>query len=297
MSTPHKSKTHNANKGTLDLAKVRFTCKDDIIPGDPGLRSVQIVNRGSVDTLAGNDQISGTASSPANCGIFNRGGITTGFGDDSINGTAGDLGKGIANYGTINTGAGDDTISGTAGDGNAVAGGRGAGINNNTAGVIDTGAGDDIISGTAGDGGAGIVNLGRIDTGLGDDIINGAAGDGGVGIVNVGTIDTGAGDDAISGTAGDEGEEFAGFGSILLGSGNDSVIGFGSGTFDGGLDSDTLFFNPGEYQIAASTITRTGSTASMNVTGFEFLAGVNGGLSAFDDGVFSVDASGIGAFA
>ena len=300
---------------TIDLSTLTFTNGDDIFLG---LGIKKMVNSGHVYTLGGNDILTGTATNTRDtAGFENRGTINTGAGNDRITGI-GSLSTGIDNKlgSTINTGAGDDTIIGTTstsvanfsvgilnvgkiftGTGNdRITASGTTGIDNQ--GKIDTGTGNDTI--TSSGSRYGILNSGKIftgaghdtiaaittngirginnnatatiDTGTGDDTIVGKASS--VGIFNLGKIDTGTGNDIITGTSVtkvgcgiyndgtiDTGagrdlvdalrSGFQGNGYINLGDGNDTIKGFGTGHFDGGTGRDTLILGAGIYTVAA----------------------------------------------
>ena len=257
-----------------------------------------------VDTLDGDDKITGTVSSLD--GIDNKGTINTDKGDDAITGASiGD--DGIDNVGTINTGKGDDTIIGIA----IRADGIDDGIDN--VGTINTSKGDDTIAGTS-IGDDGIDNEGTINTGQGDDTITGSSYE--FGFSNEGTTNTGKGDDIITGTSVSddgiynegtintgEGNDivnaliggFGGNGNTYLGGNNDTLKGFGTGSFYGGTGIDQILFGQGTYTVSGTIIVSDGLT--MNVNEFETIGGSNGGLFAFKDGTLTVDSGGVGTFA
>jgi hypothetical protein len=258
-----------------NLKAFKFTKKSDLANSNNGW-SVGVGE--FISAMAGNDTIAGTGVEPI--GIYNGGTINTGDGNDSITGTAGDSNfdnktNGIFNseLSTINTGDGNDSINGTAGEG-------GRGIFND--GTINTGDGNDSITGTAGIGGISIFNGGTINTGDGNDSINAN------GIYNSGTINTGDGKDTVDALTlgfGDIG------GTIDLGTGNDTLKGFGSGTFIGGDGTDKILFGNGIYTIDSvlGAITESGQPGgSMNVSSFEKIGGVNGGLFTFANGTLTV---------
>ena len=177
-----------------------------------------------VDTLDGDDKITGTVSSLD--GIDNKGTINTDKGDDAITGASiGD--DGIDNVGTINTGKGDDTIIGIA----IRADGIDDGIDN--VGTINTSKGDDTIAGTS----------------IGDD-----------GIYNEGTINTGEGNDIVNALIGG----FGGNGNTYLGGNNDTLKGFGTGSFYGGTGIDQILFGQGTYTVSGTIIVSDGLTMNVN---------------------------------
>ena len=224
-------------------------------------RGAQIKNVGRVDMGIGNDTLS------SNQFLDNQGTIAMGVGNDKINITspASLTLNAILNFGNISTSSGDDRIIGTNND----TGSFGpiplftsTGIANG--GLIHTGIGHDRINGTGGN--YGVVNTGTINTTDGNDVITGN----GVtkGIENNGSILTGDGNDSVNALQGG----FSGLGTTNLGSGNDVLRGFGTGTFVGGPDSDTLIFNPGIYTVTTVSpgvyqITNLG--IQMTVSSFE----------------------------
>src|SRR4028118_1776189 len=131
----------------LDLSSISFTEQDDIVP-ESGYDE-QILNTGIVNTLAGNDRITGTVIEGAfpPYGFINEGILNTADGDDIITGViydpyASSGGFNIINSGTLNTGEGDDLIDGS--QGNYGSWGF-SGIN--TTGTLNAGGGDDTITG------------------------------------------------------------------------------------------------------------------------------------------------------
>src|SRR4028118_218860 len=103
----------------IELSDLTFTEQDDIVP-ESGQYDA-IVNTYIVNTLAGNDRITGTAIEGGgdSYGFKNEGILNTSDGDDIITGNAindssffGGDGFGIINWGTLNTGEGDDLIDG-----------------------------------------------------------------------------------------------------------------------------------------------------------------------------------------
>jgi len=240
---------------------------------------------GTIETGAGDDNISGNSYNISGVisvyGIQNNGMINTGTGNDRITGNISGGGNGILNYyGTIETGDGNDNITGlNSGVGNGIY---------NYYGTIETGTGDDNITGQGGIDGVGIVNFALIDTGDGNDKIRGN------GIINTGTINTRGGDDIVDTIA-------SGFwrnGTIDLGTDNDTLKGFGSGTFIGGDGTDKILFGDGIYTIDSvlGAITESGRLGvSMNVSSFEQIGGVSGGLFTFANGTLTVT-NGIGTF-
>src|SRR4028118_1876050 len=106
---------------TIELSTITFTEQDDIVP-ESGYDE-QILNTGIVNTLAGNDRITGTVIEGAfpPYGFINEGILNTADGDDIITGkvipySSSGGGFNIINWGTLSTGEGDDLIDGTQGD-------------------------------------------------------------------------------------------------------------------------------------------------------------------------------------
>jgi Ca2+-binding RTX toxin-like protein len=247
-----------------------YTNGDDSVTGSKSDIGIQVLSAGVIDTLAGNDSISGTGTgyNGSNGTWYCEDLDTIGPGCEYgcchswVYRPPGDggTGTGIDNRGSIWGGNGNDSISGTGtggtgGDGGS--GGEGIGISNS--GTIFGGAGDDSISGIGigpSDGTAvatGISNSGTIFGGEGNNSISGSiSAISGRGISNSGTINTGSGNDSITGDARDSGFYARGIsnsGTINTGSGNDSITGYGSydggtgiqgGTIDGGEGNDTF---------------------------------------------------------
>lgn len=246
-------------------------------------RSYGVSVDGTIDTGVGNDRINGDGDSVGVEIYDEQGSIITGRGNDRINGK-GDL-IGINNRGVIDTGREKDSITGVGGL---------AGISN--ALLIDTGIGNDRIIGTGRS--VGIANYGTINTGNGNDTIIGK----GLGISNYGTIDTGKGRDIVDAIDGGfnriDGDVSGLIGSTSLGSGNDIIKGFGGGRFDGGTGKDKILFSEGTYTIAGRLITEENLLGmTMNVTNFEKIGGVNGGLFKYANGTIIVDSDGNATFA
>jgi hypothetical protein len=138
----------------IELSDITFTEQDDIVPAS-GVE--EIFNTGIVNTLAGNDIITGTGGNNFGAGIHNElGFINTSYGNDKITGIYNQrqnffFGYAIDNrQATINTGDGDDIIRGTVIS-------EGYGINNNgglfnqggtnVGSTINTDDGNNIITG------------------------------------------------------------------------------------------------------------------------------------------------------
>src|SRR4028119_2489943 len=106
----------------IELSDLTFTEQDDIVP-ESGQYD-QIVNTYIVNTLAGNDRITGTGTEEGPpYGFKNEGILNTADGDDIIIGKIiiddspfSSGGFNIINWGTLNTGEGDDLIDGTQGN-------------------------------------------------------------------------------------------------------------------------------------------------------------------------------------
>jgi hypothetical protein len=191
----------------IELSNLTFTDQDDVVPASGG---GQIVNTGIVNTLAGNDRITGSGAR-FKYSFLNGGVLNTGDGDDILTGSRNvnedpDLGgagfrtyggefsaatfTGIRRYGgIIETGNGNDKITGIAQ--------RGAGIAVTFGGTINTGNDNDTITGTATNTGIRLDKGGTVDTGNGNDIITGT---GFFGFENSSTFNTGDGNDIITGT-------------------------------------------------------------------------------------------------
>ena len=272
-----------------------------------------------IETQDGKDKVIGI--SKFGDGIHNESAsINTGLHGDEIRGTS-ESGNGILNIAGNNvdnntlkipnladwgiyTDAGIDSITGTTKTGAGIKNGdfnppqSAANIYNNIGyvGLIKTGADGDRVTGTAsGAGGIGISNSigSSIITEDGDDsVIGTATGADGIGIYNCGLIDTGKGKDTVNALRGG----FAGSGTVSLGDDDDTLIGFGTGYFDGGDQTDKILFGNGIYVINASAGTITSASTEMNVTNFEQIGGSSGGLFGFASGTLTVTA-GIGVFA
>jgi hypothetical protein len=258
-----RAKKSRGKDMTFNFADVKWTVNDDVVVV---IQPDVIFNpRDSiVDTLAGDDTISGTGNSFA---ISNAGTINTGKGNDSILGLSGEQ-VSIVNEGTINTGAGNDLISGR---------GR-AGISNSN--IIKTGVGDDTIIGI-GSSRVGLGNLGWIETGKGNDAITGKGGAGG--IANQRTIDTGDGNDSIVASSSNFEPEAVGLendstGTILTARGNDSI----SVTSDG---LGTAIVNNGKIDTA---------TGNDSISGRGYIGIVNKGTIDTGKGDDIITATGIG---
>lgn len=89
-----------------------------------------------------------------------------------------------------------------------------------------------------------------------------------------------------------------------LGDGNDRFIGFASptprqddafyGMLIGNKGTDTMVLPSGVYTVSPTQISTP--VASLRLSGFEFLEGINGGRFPYASGVFKVDGNGIASF-
>ena len=133
----------------IELSNLTFTEEDDIVPASG---EEEIINTGSANTLAGNDQITGIGS---DYGFKNLGVLNTDDGEDIIYGNG--LGRtsnvGIYNTGTLNAGEGNDLITGL---GLFTFNPYCDGIYNS--GTLKAGEGNDTITASANQGG--IYNIG-----------------------------------------------------------------------------------------------------------------------------------------
>jgi hypothetical protein len=221
----------------IELSNVTFTEYADIVPP---FGVEEILNTGITNTLAGNDEITGTGTE------YNLIGGPTGDGMGFYN-----IGTGFYNIGTLNTADGNDIITGIH---SPIDPYNSIGLDIKSygilheAGTLDTGNGNDIITGISeakiNDGsrnnnfGIYIGSNSTIDTGNGNDIITASGLD--FGILNYGTIHTDDGNDLITGTSGDLfGSSVHNLGVINTGDGNDSITGTATGT----ARSDVGFLN------------------------------------------------------
>ena len=287
----------DANGATVILPdpNITFTNKKDTVTGDGSTFGIRI--DGDINTLGGNDALTGTGTGPSSYGIWILATLDTGDGNDTITGTTPDFnGIFLESTALLDTGNGNDTITGTAEDGgtgiflNAGSPGiktgagndevigrsdSGTGIDVNS-GALETGNNNDIILGT-GTTGVKLVVGGTIKTGNGNDtiIVNGS-GIPGSGIQNFGgTIETGAGNDTVDARNGG----FSGDGITNLGDGNDDLRGFGTGHFEGGNGKDTLELTSGTYTVNISgpevTFTSGARCRVMFTTDFDTLIAGN----------------------
>ncbi|HZH65752.1 MAG TPA: hypothetical protein VEY10_12735 [Flavisolibacter sp.] len=212
---------------TIELSNITFTEQDDRVPPS-GVE--EILNTGIANTLAGNDEITGTGTE------YNLSDEPSGDGTGFYN-----IGTGFYNIGTLNTADGSDIITGIHTPTDLYNSGldiKSYGILHE-AGTIDTGNGNDIITGIS----EAIINdqwydnifgiyissNGTLDTGKGNDIITGSGL--GFGFLNYGTIHTDDGNDTITGNGGDKfGASIVNLGLIDSGDGNDRITGTATGT-------------------------------------------------------------------
>jgi hypothetical protein len=223
----------------IELSSLMFTEQDDRVPPS---EVEEILNTGIANTLAGNDEITGTGTE------YNLSDEPTGDGTGFYN-----IGRGFYNIGTLNTADGSDIITGIHTPTDPYNSGldiKSYGILHE-AGTIDTGNGNDIITGISEARindefydnifGIYISSNGTLDTGKGNDIITGSGL--GFGLLNYGTIHTDDGNDKIAGTSGLFGSNLHNLGVITTGDGNDSITGTAIGTAMssvGVLNSDTI---------------------------------------------------------
>lgn len=213
----------------IDLSKLVFTENSDKIP----LLGINapIINTQIVNTLAGDDEITGTNSQEEpghSIGIYNMIGalLDTGTGNDTLIGTGT---TGIINLGTINTGEGSDAITGV---GNSI---NFSGIYNY--GNINTGDNTDVIIGinTSTEKSYGIYNKGIINTDGDNDMIIAT---GFIGLENIGIINTGDSNDIITGIGKNCG--ICNYNTINTGNGNDVITGINTTNYQ-----DNGIFNQG----------------------------------------------------
>jgi hypothetical protein len=232
---------------TYNLSLEFFTDQNDIVPD--GWWEL-IYNNGGAYTLAGNDQIIGTAQSSeySGRGLINdyNGIIDTGNGRDTITGAAWPTygGPSIYNLGSIETGNDADYISTYTTVGWSENRPTYYGSLDNY-GTVSLGDGNNVLDAmvdvTYEPIKPAIYNFGTIQAGIGDDTITSNTG-----IYNDGFINTGNGNDVLI-TYGNRG--FDGSGNVFLGYGEDYLKGFGSGYYYGGNDQDSLHLTPGYYTI------------------------------------------------
>ena len=292
----------DANGATVILPdpNITFTNGKDTVTGDGDTFGIRI--DGDINTLGGNDALTGTGTASASKGIWILATLDTGSGNDTITGTGTGTespsnGIFLDSTALLDTGNDNDTITGTAEDagtgiflnagspgiktgaGNDEVIGKsdsGTGIDVNSS-ALETGNGNDIILGT-GTTGVKLVTGGTIKTGNGSDTIigNGIGGALSSGIQNFGTIETGAGNDTVDARNGG----FSGDGITNLGNGDDDLRGFGTGHFEGGNGKDTLELTSGTYTVSISDSEvsfRSGAPVArvMSTTEFETLIAGN----------------------
>jgi hypothetical protein len=271
----------------LDLSSVKFTNQDDLAPASG---TAEIVNSAVVDTLNGNDVITGNGQTlrqvlfygSLTVGVYNGSGgaISTGEGLDAIVGYGG---VGIFNdlTATIGTGNGNDTVSGCGCD----YGKYSKGILNS--GKIATASGSDTIIGNAyGESSVGISNSGSISTEDGDDNVVGSGSAGGISNSGSGSkgglIDTGNGNDNIRGESDRDWGIYNGYNAtISTGNGEDSIVGVTTGGDDAGI----LNFRQGSIDTGDGddTIIGIGKSGILN-DGFISTGNGNDLINAIDGG-------------
>ena len=198
-------------------------------------------------------------NSTGSTGAVNGGTLDLGAGDDRAKFDAvgnGSLGLSNTNTGKVELGAGNDRLDASAFGESADQGRLILGIDNS--GTISGGLGSDrVVGATLGNGAVSIYNrsgatidMGALDNGsdvvAGDSTASVEAYDPSrLAIKNEGDILTGAGRDVVDALFGG----FAGAGRVDLGADNDSLLGFGSGSFYGGLGRDMITLPEGQYSI------------------------------------------------
>ena len=279
------------------------------IVGDSVSR-IQVPDDVTVDTLDGDDEISGLANNGIGY-LSNKGAIFTGNGDDLLQGSV--IGEGNDNIGILNdfvnrddafdflrtndldvdqqvirTEAGKDRIIGTVeidGDGNS-----NRGVFSGTFSNINTGEDSDRLDGTVEVGGSGDFNEGVV-FGSGFEIRSSQ-------------IEMGEGDDRITGTVKIEenGNRNSGitnisFNNLDTGSGNDEIIAEvevgGNGDFNDGIAQGEGSINTGEGDDRIVSNVRIAGDGSSNRGISQGLSGID--LGAGDDYLFaSVEVDGNG---
>jgi Ca2+-binding RTX toxin-like protein len=206
-----------------DMIQATTTAFNDI--------GVQVNFNGLIDTLGGNDTVSGTATGDTGYGINDDGQITLGSGDDSIIGTGSFTGIQVSGEGNLDAGSGNDLITGIA---NSI------GFTHNAYGLefdgyLTGGSGDDLIRGEArgvvfGNVSIGLAGFGSLDGGNGNDFITGIGineNGYGIGIRNYEDIFSSRGNGSVSGGNGSD---------IITGYG--TSVGIQGGIIDGGNGND-----------------------------------------------------------
>jgi hypothetical protein len=176
-----------------------------------------------VDTLNGDDLISGSSNTGQFAAIYNdsNGTIITNNGNDIISGSGGYTS--IDNLGKIDMGNGNDLISVST----SVYSHTTRSIDNQSSGVIDMGNGNDRIEVNNTSSEYGMHNDGSISMGNGNDLISAFSKT--YGIYNNSLIDTGRGNDILQGKTGDIYGNSQGItnydnGAINMGSGDDLLM-------------------------------------------------------------------------
>jgi Ca2+-binding RTX toxin-like protein len=290
--------------GGTDVDTVAYGAAASAVTVNLGLAGAQNTGGAGIDTLAGFENLTGSAFSDTLTGDGNANVVSGGLANDVIDGGAGDdsldggAGSDTASYasaaagvtvslavaGAQNTlGAGTDTLT-------AFENLAGSSFNDTLTGdangnVIGGGAGTDTI-----DGGAGNDIL---DGGTGSDTASYASASSAVSVnlaIATGQNTLGAGSDTLSGF---ENLTGSAFNDTLTGDGNANAIsggagndildgGLGDDVLDGGLGTDTLTYASAaggiSMNLSVSTAQNSGSSGNDTIAGFENLTG-----SAFND--------------
>ncbi len=241
-----------------------------------------------IDTLSGNDIISGTARKSGNGIALDGGQLYTSSGHDVVYGR----GKGGNSNGiffefgrksTINTGTGNDIVKGV------------STLTFTQAGIGIYGIGSELITGPGDDNvigksfGFGIVNYGRIDTGTGNDIVTGIGLNGAGIFIGIGdspaSLNTGNGNDTIIGTSATVGINVANDSMIDTGHGNDKIT--GSGGLVGIIIQDQAIIQTGRgNDVVDALIGGFNSTGCIDLgKGRDILRGFGSGTFIGGDGV------------
>lgn len=281
------------------------TSGGDIVRVSRSSQKMRIRPGGSINLLGGKDKIRGRSS------IHVSGPIRTGAGSDVITGPK-NLGvygtSGFKDRGRISMGRGHDVIRFKNGSVDLYES------------VVITGPGNDLITGNSALWNGPGVSMGkgndRIDF-RGDMIINyysgismGAGDDHlqvqGALYLDASSIWMGIGNDTVNLLGGGlDTSNVDEFPTIDLGKGNDRFIGFASsfpnpdpiveGAQDpiliGNKGVDTIVLPTGVYTVTPTKISTP--LASLTLSGFEVLAGINGGSFSYASGVLTVDSNGI----
>ena len=258
----------NDTFGKIVTSPINLSKGNDNYAGNSLGIGIAVSKDGVLNTLGGDDVISGIGSGAKCGGIFNQGSIYTDSGNDMVVGYSnGKAEYGVKNKGLIDTGGDNDFIAGS---------GRVTGIEN--FGYINTRSGGDTIVGTGSLGGKqsdnlwGIKNYGKIETGSSKDAITGRGKLAGitneslfgkdkyVSYYDEGVISMGAGDDLLIGHG-----DVAGIvnkGKIEMGNGTNTL--FGSGGIVGIENSSaSISFGNGHDKIGGESVSSNG-TAILN---------------------------------